>query len=139
MKNLLFVFLLCVFIGFFAPIIFLTGFSGCDLQSDNEPKDVFGIWEPNPVNQSVTHYNVFWWQGDDTLSWSISNMVYQDSVLHVDDDSLVTNPYTLMNDYVRFGVTAVNSVGTSEMGLTVFYGYYDLFRPSTPQGQRVIR
>ncbi len=112
---------------------------GCDLQSDNEPKDIFGVWDANPETHAVIYYNVFWWQGNDTLDFAISNMVYQDSVLHIVADSLVSNPYSLFSDYVRFGCTATNLVGESEIGLSDFYSYYDLFRPSAPQGQRVIR
>lgn len=120
-------------------ILSLIFYFSCDLQSDNEPRDIYGVWDPNPAQENVTYYDVFFWQGNDTLGWSLSGMVARDSVLHVDADSLVSGVYVFVNDYVRFGVVAVNDVGESTMGLSDFYGYFNLFGPSTPQNLRVIR
>ena len=112
---------------------------GCNLQGDNNPMNLKAVWIPNPADQSVSQYCVYWWQGDDTTAFDINNMVCSDSVAHLQVDSLVSNPHTVSFNYVCAGVTAMNEWGMSGMGLTRFYSYFEFAAPSMPENVRVIK
>jgi len=113
---------------------------GCNLQGDNDPKFLRLIWDPNPESD-MSHYEVFWWQGDDTLSWSLSVMTFQDTINHsFTADSIVSNLYVITYDYTRGGAKAVDSQGLkSKMGLSRFYSYAEFFAPSAPANLRTIK
>jgi len=112
---------------------------GCNLQGDNNPVNLKAVWTPNPADQEVSQYCVYWWQGDDTTAFDINNMVCSDSVAHLQVDSLVSNPYTVSFNYVLFGVTAMNQWGMSPMGLSKFYSYFEFAAPSMPENLRIIK
>lgn len=113
--------------------------AGCDVHGDNDPLDLRVVWDPNPPDQGVTRYEVYWWQGDDTTSWNISYMSMIDTVSHADEDSLVSPPFTVTFNFLKSGVKAVNDNGVSDMGLTRFYSYFEFEEPSIPENIRVIR
>ena len=121
------------FILLFAIII------GCSVYGDNEPKAVKVSWIPNPEEQNVIHYEIYWWQGDDTLSWSIPNMSYVGLVAHqVGADTLWHTGYIFSYDYIRAGAIAVNINSVkSGTGLSNFEYYHLLFGPSAPNVGRV--
>jgi len=109
---------------------------GCNLQGDNDPKFLKLVWDSN-VEPDVTHYEVFFWQGDDTLSWSIPNMALYESVNQA-PDSVVSSSYTITYNYIRGGAKAVDNQGLkSDMGLSRFYSYAEFFAPSSPVNVRI--
>ena len=112
---------------------------GCNLQGDNNPVNLKAVWTPNPADQQVSQYCVYWWQGDDTTAFDINNMVCSDSVAHLQVDSLVSNPYTVSFNYVCVGITAMNEWGISNMAITRFYSYFEFTTPSIPENVRIIK
>ena len=114
------------------PLFFLMGCESCDLFPDNDPKNFRVIWNPNPPDQGVTHYSVYWYQTDDTTNFNLSDMSLMDTVPHSQVDSLVSPYYTIVLNYMRAGVVAHNDNGVSTMGLSRFYSYFEFEPPSVP-------
>ena len=107
------------------------------LRGDNEPKNLRAVLTPNPSNQNVTHYLIYWYQTDDTTNFDINNMALVDTVAHVDTLELESPYYQVVLNWVIVGARAVNEHGQSPMGLSRFYSYFEFFAPSTPQGVRI--
>ena len=120
--------------------IFLMVLFGCVIYGDNSPRGVKLIWDQNPDAESVVSYEVYFWQGDDTLSWSIPGMSYSGIVAHlVGADTAFFVGYQFSYNYIRGGVIAVDNLGRrSGMGYSDFVGYYVLFGPSVPGSVRVL-
>ena len=123
--------------GLIAFLIFL--FMGL-LSGENDPQFLRLVWDPNPETD-MSHYEVYFWQGDDTLSWSQTNMFYYETINHsFNADSLISNQYVITYNYIRGGAIAVDSSGLkSSMGLSRFYSYEEFFAPSPPSGIRIIK
>ncbi len=122
-------------------IIFLFAliFIGCDLRGDNDPLDLRLVFDANPPDQNVTHYEIYWWQGDDTLSWNPTYMSMIDTVPHTDTDSIVSPPFTVTFNFLVAGATAVSAGGRSALSFTRFYSYFEFAAPSPPENVRVIK
>ena len=124
MKKLLFMFLFIV---------------GCNLQGDNDPKFLRLICDPNP-EADMSHYEFYWWQGDDTTGITQANYVFYENVSHsFTADSIMSTPYLMTYNYITAGVLAVDSSGlkSSMAILPRFYSYAEFFAPSSPANVRV--
>jgi len=110
---------------------------GCNLQGDNNPLNLKAVWTPNPADQNVIQYCIYWWQGDDTTAFNVNEMVCSDSVAHFQVDSLMSLPLAVTFNYVRAGATALSENGVSPMALTRFYSYFEFAVPSSPENMRI--
>ena len=110
---------------------------GCNLQGDNNPLNLKAVWTPNPADQNVIQYCIYWWQGDDTTAFNVNDMVCSDSVAHLQVDSLMSLPLAVTFNYVRAGATALSENGVSPMALTRFYSYFEFAAPSSPENMRI--
>ena len=112
---------------------------GCSVYGDNEPRGVKVSWDQNSDNEGVTHYEVYWWQGDDTLSWNIPSTNYVGDVPHIAGaDTAFYSGYQFSYNYIRAGAIAVDGLGRkSTMGLSDFESYHYLFGPSAPANLKI--
>jgi hypothetical protein len=111
----------------------------CSSFADNEAKDVKVCFLPNSPQEYVTHYEIYWWQDDDTTTFIQSDMTLIDTVIHVQTDTLFSPNYSFYSNYIRAGAIAVNINGKSEMALTNFVNYFEFFSPKQPRLIRIAK
>ncbi len=108
---------------------------GCNVPADNDPKMVVGVFDPNP-EIDMSHYEIYWWQGNDTLNYSMQYI--QDIPHSFTADSIVTDSFQVVLNYVVFGAIAVDSSGQKSVrGNSRIYSYSEFFAPGTPQNLRI--
>ena len=117
-------------------IVFGFFFCSCDAPADNDPKMVRGALNPNP-EADMSHYEIYWWQGNSGFTPDMLQLI--ETVPHsFIADSIVSNSFQLVLDYVVFGAIAVDSTNyKSEMAYTRVYSYIEFFAPSTPDSLRI--
>ena len=109
------------------------------LSGENDPRFLRLVWDAN-VETDMSHYEVYFWQGDDSTAWSIPNMNAVGTVPHTVADSIISNQYVMTFNYIRGGAIAVDTQGLrSDMGYSRFYSYEELYAPSSPANVRVIK
>ena len=111
----------------------------CNLIGDNPARELFVVWDPN-IEADMSHYEVYWWQGDDTTGVTQANYVFYENVSHsFTADSIMSTGYLMTFNYITAGVLAVDSTGLkSTMAiLPRFYTYAEFFAPSSPANVRV--
>jgi hypothetical protein len=120
---------------FFLVLLFIVG---CNLPADNDPKLVVVVWDSNP-EPDMSHYEFYFWQSDDSLNWSLSNLEYLYDVPHsFVVDSIMTDSLTITLDYFAAGAIAVDSNGyKSQMGYSEIWKYWVVFGPSPPESLRI--
>lgn len=134
--NLLMERVMKVFTIFLFAMILL--FAGCDLFPDNDPKMVVGILDPNP-EADMSHYEIYWWEGNSNEGWNPTMLQYIDTINHsFTADSIMSDSFQVVLDYVVFGALAVDSEGLkSALAYTRIYSYAEFFAPGMPQNPRV--
>jgi hypothetical protein len=112
-----------------------------NLQGDNDPRFLQLVFDSN-TEADMSHYEIYWWQGDDTTGVTPANFVFSETINHsFTADSIMSTVYPMTYDYITGGVIAVDSTGLkSTMGIAPrFYTYAEFFAPSSPANIRVIK
>ena len=111
---------------------------GCNVPADNDPKMVVGIFDPNP-EADMSHYEIYWWQGDSDVGWNPTMLQYIQDIPHSFVlDSIMTDLFQVVLDYVAFGAIAVDlNNQKSDLGYSRIYSYSEFFAPGTPQNPRI--
>ena len=111
---------------------------GCNVPADNDPKMVVGAFDPNPETD-MSHYEIYWWQGNSTVGWNPTMLQYVQDIPHsFIADSIMSDSFQVVLDYVTFGAIAVDSSGQkSALGCSRFYSYAEFFAPGPPQNPRI--
>jgi len=117
----------------------MTGCDSCSVKSDNDPINVRASFTPNLPEHRVTYYEIYWWQGEDTTSWRLSDMALIDTVNWINTDSLLTPYFTITLNYIRAGGVSRNAEGKSVMALSKFCSYFDFAVPPPPENLRIVK
>ena len=118
--------------------IILLFIIGCNVPADNDPKMVIGIFDPNP-EIDMSHYEIYWWQGNTDVGWNPTMLEYIQDIPHSFVlDSIMTDSFQVVLDYVAFGAIAVDSSDyKSALGYSAIYSYAKFFAPGPPKNPRI--
>ncbi len=118
--------------------IILLFIIGCNVPADNDPKMVVGVFDPNP-EIDMSHYEIYWWQGNSSDNWNPTMLEYIQDIPHSFVlDSIMTDSFQVVLDYVAFGAIAIDSSGQKSVrGNSRIYSYAEFFPPSKPESLRI--
>ena len=113
---------------------------GCNVPAGNDPKMVVGVFDPNPETD-MSHYEIYWWQGNSSDNWNPTMLEYIQDIPHSFVlDSIMSDSFQVVLDYVAFGAKAVDSNNQkSDLGYSRIYSYSEFFAPGPPKNPRIYK
>lgn len=119
-------------------ILLLALIIGCAIYGDNDPRPLRAVLDQTGI---VDGWFFYWWQGDDTLQFTLGNMAVYDTVMY--DGILMDVPSDTMSQTYNYMMAGAKSFlvdngvyTTSEITLSRFYAYHEFF-PVPPDSVRI--